>query len=101
MAWIQLALFANTDDADKIGDTLTEIGAVAVTMSDGADEEIFEPPLGEMPLWQSTIVIGLFDDNHTPDSIITHLRANLSQILPLYEFSRLEDKDWERAWLDE
>ena len=101
MAWIQLALFANTDDADKIGDTLTEIGAVAVTMSDGADEEIFEPPLGEMPLWQSTKVIGLFDDNHTPDSIITHLRANLSQILPLYEFSRLEDKDWERAWLDE
>ena len=57
MAWIQLALFANTDDAEKIGDTLSAIGAVAVTLSDAADEEIFEPPLGEMPLWQSAMEI--------------------------------------------
>jgi len=102
MAWIQLALFANTDDAEKIGDCLSAIGAVAVTLSDAADEEIFEPPLGEMPLWQSTKVIGLFGDvDHTPDSIISQLKAAISQTIPAYEFSRLEDKDWERAWLDE
>lgn len=102
MAWIQLALFANTDEAERLSDVLSNIGAVAVTMSDGANEEIFEPPPGEMPLWQSTKVIGLFEDeHHSPDSIIEHLDAQYSQTLPLYEFSRLEDKDWERAWLDE
>lgn len=102
MAWIQLALFANTDDAEKISDCLSAIGAVAVTLSDAADEEIFEPPLGEMPLWQSTKVIGLFgDENHTPDSIIMQLKTAFSLPIPAYEFSRLEDKDWERAWLDE
>lgn len=97
-----MALFANTDDAEKISDCLSAIGAVAVTLSDAADEEIFEPPLGEMPLWQSTKVIGLFgDEDHTPDGIIAELKTALSQTIPAYEFSRLEDKDWERAWLDE
>lgn len=102
MAWIQLALYTCTDEAERLGDALNEIDAVAVTMSDGANEEIFEPPPGEMPLWQTTKVIGLFDDSHTTESIIERLEAQWSpRTIPQYEFSRLEDQDWERAWLDE
>jgi ribosomal protein L11 methyltransferase len=102
MAWIQLALYADTGEAERLGDALTEIGAVAVTLSDAADEEIFEPPPGEMPLWHSTKVFGLFDaEDYRPAQILDLLKAQYSQRLPLYEFSRLEDKDWERAWLDE
>lgn len=102
MAWIQLALYTSTDQAERLGDMLNAIDAVAVTLSDGANEEIFEPPPGEMPLWQTTKVIGLFDDSHSAESILQRLKVALDPYpIPQYEFSRLEDQDWERTWLDE
>ncbi|MDH5544674.1 MAG: 50S ribosomal protein L11 methyltransferase [Gammaproteobacteria bacterium] len=102
MAWIQLAIYTVAEEAEKLESILHGMGAVAVTLSDAADEEIFEPPPGEMPLWQSTKLTGLFEDAETADAILGRLRKVLQpRPLPQYEFSRLEDKDWERVWLDE
>ena len=61
MAWIQLKVEVLPDQIEIIEDSMLLEGAQAVTLQDGADQPILEPELGTMPVWDKTIVIGLFD----------------------------------------
>ena len=61
MPWIQLRVNTNSDDAETISDLLMEAGSVSITFEDGIDTPIFEPKLGETPLWRDTVVVALFD----------------------------------------
>lgn len=100
MPWLQLTLEATPDDAERIADALSELGAGAVTLQDGADQPLYEPPPGETPLWSATRVVGLFE----ADADMTALTGRLARILglktlPPWRVSPLEDKDWEREWM--
>ena len=100
MPWLQLTLEATPENAERFSDALSELGAGAVTLQDGADQPLYEPPPGETPLWSSTRVIGLFE----ADTDMVALVAQLGQILrletlPPWRVSPLEDKDWEREWM--
>ena len=61
MAWIQLRVHTGKQEAELLSDYLMELGSVSITFEDGQDEPIFEPKLGETPLWNDTVVIALFD----------------------------------------
>ena len=101
MAWIQLTLSSSEEHAPRVGDMLMGNGAQAVTYRDGADTPIFEPRPGEVTLWQNTLVTGLFDAEADIKSVVTNLEK--SSILPTplqYKTDALEDKDWEREWMD-
>ena len=56
MAWLQLHLATTEQHADAFQAALENLGAVAVTLTDGADQPVFEPPPGTRPLWQNTVV---------------------------------------------
>lgn len=99
MAWAQLIFSSRADLADGLSDALTETGAAAVTFEDQADEPIFEPAIGETPLWASTRVVALFDADSDFQQIERQLQQLLGQ-LPAYRLEAVEDKDWERAWMD-
>ncbi len=105
MPWIQLQIPADADNADQLEDLLMEMGADAVSMEDAADQPIFEPDPGTTPLWSDTRVTGLFDADRDIDQICSELRdawhRQTQQDLPEIEVTLVEDKDWERAWMDD
>lgn len=96
MPWIQLKINTTSDHAEKISDLLEESGALSVTFQDTYDTPVFEPLPGETKLWGNTDVIGLYDAQTDLDELKAIL--NLDQYS--YRFEQLEDKDWEREWMD-
>ena len=97
MPWLELRINSHRDDAPAIEDNLMDCGALSVTLQDNADQPIFEPALGETPLWQDTRITGLFDANTDTQAIST--RLNLSDT-STFAWHTLEDKDWEREWMN-
>lgn len=101
MPWQQLTLYTTKDHAEELSGHLESLGAASVTMQDAADQPLYEPPPGAMPLWQMTNVVGLFDDSFDMDAVLNHLRESYPAPLPEYKLEELEDQDWERAWMDD
>jgi ribosomal protein L11 methyltransferase len=107
MAWIQLKVNVLPDQIEVIEDSMLLEGAQAVTLQDGADQPILEPELGTMPVWDKTIVIGLFDAEINGDTLIANMQdlfscdpAMKGHAFPNHKLELVEEKDWERAWMD-
>lgn len=98
MAWIQLRLNATAASAEEFADLLQDFGALSVTFLDAKDVPIFEPLPGETRLWGETDVMGLW----RADADLAPLEALLAEDFPelRYKIEALEDKDWEREWMD-
>ena len=101
MAWIQIRLNSTNEKAEKISDFLEEIGSVSVTFMDSQDTPIFEPLPGETRLWGNTDVIALFDAETDMSEIVSLLKqAHHLDENTAYKIEQIEDKDWEREWMD-
>jgi len=102
MPWIQLRLSANEDTSEKYSDWLSACGAQAVTFIDAKDTPIYEPlPGDEVIYWSNTVVMGLFEANHDMDKTISYLQSiHPDKQEMAYKLEQLEDKDWEREWMD-
>ena len=100
MAWLQLVFDSGREQAPPLEDALLELGALSVTLQDNADEPVFEPGIGETPLWSETRVVALFEEGTDPEAVIATLSGQL-QALPRWRAERVEDQAWERAWMDD
>lgn len=101
MAWLQLHIPTTAEHAEAVEDAMQELGASAVSLVDGADQPLFEPPPGATPLWQETIVSALFPADADAQALIAALRQQLDPPPADYRFEQLADQAWERAWMDE
>jgi ribosomal protein L11 methyltransferase len=66
------------------------------------EQAIFEPGVGELPLWPTITLDALFDEHADRRGIA----AALGDLLPWLEpdqlsFRDVADQDWERAWMDQ
>jgi len=101
MPWIQLKINTTGNDAETLSDALIESGAVSVTFQDTHDNPVFEPLPGETVLWGDTDAIGLYDAETDMEEVVAMLENE-----PLlgkgfvHKIEQLEDKDWEREWMD-
>ena len=106
MPFLELALIVRAAQQESAETALADLGALAVTLAD-ADAEtpderaIFEPGVGETPLWAQVRMLALF----AADADRRGLMAALAELLPELEPDHLEfcevaDQDWERAWMD-
>lgn len=101
MPWIQLKINTTNQYAEQFSDLLEESGAVSVTFQDTYDNPVFEPLPGETRLWGNTDVIGLYDADIDTYQLISMLQASpLFSDEITYKIEQLEDKDWEREWMD-
>lgn len=101
MAWMQLTLTTVESYARQLGDILMANGAQAVTYRDAQDAPIFEPGPGAVQLWSQTLVTGLYPAEVDLRPVLQNLAAVRFLEQPLqYKTDQLEDKDWERAWMD-
>ena len=102
MPWIQLRLSADEATAEKYSDWLTACGAQAVTFIDAQDTPIYEPlPGDEVIYWSNTVVMGLYDASEDMDKVLNYLKSiHPDKQAMQYKLEQLEDKDWEREWMD-
>lgn len=101
MPWIQLIIDTRAENAEQVGDMLSANGAQAVTFVDAKDTPMYEPKPGEVMLWPETQVVGLYEADHDMQSVVARLsKSKLLGADFAYKLDQLEDKDWEREWMD-
>lgn len=98
--WIQIKMRTGSKLADTAANLLEQLGAIAVSYTDAEDSPILEPKPGERRLWPATEVTGLLPQGTDPQPILDTLKAILGDHLPMMS-TRLEDKNWIRAWMDQ
>ena len=106
MPWLELSLRCRAHDESRMELALQDCGALSVTLLDAADAEnehaILEPGVGETPLWPEIIMTALFDADSNEDLLLQSLEAFDGTLeLSSAQFTRVEDQDWERAWMDQ
>jgi ribosomal protein L11 methyltransferase len=107
MPFLELSLTVRAEQQPSVEDALEELGSLSITLRDAdaetPDEQaIFEPGVGELPLWPTITLNALFD----ADADRRGLTEALSDLLPWLEpaqlaFAEVADQDWERAWMDQ
>jgi ribosomal protein L11 methyltransferase len=107
MSWLELSLSVRADQQQRIEAALEELGALAITLRD-ADAEtpderaIFEPGVGETPLWDAIVVEALFDPGVDRAGLIAVLADLLPDLAPdRLNFREVAERDWTRAWMDQ
>lgn len=105
MSWLQIKTLIRPEQAPEFEAWLTTAGACAITLTDAEDQPVFEPIRGTTPLWQATLITGLYDGKQDSRQLIQHLtqqwQANYPDSpLPQLKLEILEDKDWVREWMD-
>ncbi|MBS7458475.1 50S ribosomal protein L11 methyltransferase [Coralloluteibacterium stylophorae] len=107
MPFLELTLPCTDATQPRLEAALEDLGALSVTLADAhadaPDEQaIFEPGVGEQPLWREMALTALFDADTDGDVLL----AALASADPALDLTRaalrtVEDQDWERAWLDQ
>ncbi|TWI06086.1 ribosomal protein L11 methyltransferase [Luteimonas cucumeris] len=107
MPFLELTLRCRESEQPRYENALEDVGALAVTMLDADadtsnEHAILEPGVGETPLWDSITLTALFPDD--ADALL--LLAALEAFDPALDWSqagfrKVEDQDWERAWMDQ
>jgi len=97
--WPQLVFEVTADMVPALEDTLFSAGALSVILVDSSDQPVLEPEPGEIRLWDSLRVTGLFQQSESPDAILERCYACSEQPLPQYRFENLPDEDWVRSWM--
>lgn len=100
MSWKQVIFESNESDAFPLSEQLEELGALSVSLEDAADQPLYEPELNTTPVWQQTLVIGLFEQDTDMQSLLRKLHEKFGD-LPPYRLQNLEDQDWVRACMDD
>lgn len=100
MPWLQLKIITPRRFVESLEDSLLAAGAASVTLEDNADQPILEPGLGETPLWDNVKMTGLFDAEINITKATAIAERKFGNKLPEHKWEQLEDKDWEREWME-
>lgn len=107
MPFLELTLVCRETEQPRYEHALEDVGALAVTLLDADadtsnEHAIFEPGVGETPLWGTLTLSALFP--HDADALL--LLAALEAFDPALDWSqasflKVDDQDWERVWMDQ
>ena len=106
MPFLELTVQCRRDDQPRFERAFEDVGALAVTLLDAdadSDNEhaILEPGVGETPLWDGVALTALFPGDADPLLLLSALES-FDATLPWtgVRFRKVDDQDWERAWMD-
>lgn len=99
--WFQLHFDVTAEEVERVDVLLTESGACAVTVLDAIDDPLYEPAPGEVRVWAQSRVCALFET--PPELAPLHAAVTVALGAPPagWRTETLDDRDWERAWLDD
>lgn len=107
MPFLELTLDCRLDDQPRCESALEAAGALAVSLQDAhldqPDEQaIFEPGVGETPLWQHITLTALFEADADRQALLDALMtAEPALDWQQASWRTIADQDWERAWMDQ
>jgi ribosomal protein L11 methyltransferase len=107
MPFLELSLRCRESEQRRYETALDDVGALAVTMLDAEadtsnERAILEPGVGETPLWATLVLTALFADDVDPLLLLAALEAfDPGLDWTRASFRKVEDRDWERAWMDQ
>jgi len=107
MPWLELSLTLHANQQDRVELALEDLGALSITLRDAdadtPDERaIFEPGVGELPLWNEIVLNALFDGAVDRSGLVHALHELVPELAPDHiAFRDVEDQDWTRAWMDQ
>ena len=93
MYWNQISFEVNKLEADLASEVLMGLGSISITYSDAHDDAIYEPPLGETPLWEFTRITALFKPEVSTKQIIDSLGKICN--IKVDDTFKIQDKIWE------
>ncbi len=106
MHWLELSLTSPAAQQASVEAALEDLGALSITLADAdadtPDERaIFEPGVGETPLWNAVVLQALFAVDVDRAGLVHALADLVPSIEPSQiAFREVADQDWTRAWLD-
>jgi ribosomal protein L11 methyltransferase len=107
MPWLELTLQCREQDQPRYERALEDVGALAVTLLDADvdtpnERAILEPGVGETPLWGEISLSALFDGDSDALVVLAALESFDAELdWSRARFRKVEDQDWERAWMDQ
>ncbi|NWO08861.1 50S ribosomal protein L11 methyltransferase [Chromohalobacter salexigens] len=106
MPWLQLKAHIAPQHAETLEELLLAEGAQAITLQDAYDDPVFEPESGTTPLWDETVLTGLYDDLEDIEPMLDRVRQQWAAEMadepcPEIDYELLADRDWEREWMDD
>lgn len=107
MPFLELSLRCTEAEQPRYAQVLEDAGALAVTMldadADTTDEQaILEPGVGETPLWHAIVLTALFEAETDALALLAEVESlDASLDWSRAGFRKVEDQDWERAWMDQ
>ena len=93
MYWNQISFEVKKLEADLASEVLMGLGSISITYSDAHDDAIYEPPLGETPLWEFTRITALFKSEVSTQKIIDSLGKICN--IKVDDTFKIQDKIWE------
>ena len=97
MAWQALHIQTTKEYADSISEWLEEMGALAVTLQDAADQPVFEPAPGETPLWEQMVITGLFEESYDISAVISAVPTTVLN----HQQETIEDQNWQAVCMQD
>ncbi len=102
MPWLELSLNLRAEQQPEIEAALEDIGALSITLLDAEDHPIFEPGVGETPLWPTLALTALFDASCDRSGLLHALTDLVPEIAAdQTSFRDVADEDWTRVWMDQ
>ena len=94
MDWQQISFEVQKSEVDLISEVLLGLGSLSITFKDAQDNDIYEPPVGTMPLWEKVTVAALFSSEMSKDSV----EKTILEIcdINISDATSLKDKVWEK-----
>src|SRR5437879_1305686 len=104
MPFLELSLTLRAAQQTSVETALEDLGALWVTRQDANGETpnkraIFEPGVGETPLWNDIVLQALFPAATDRAGLVQALGDLVPEIAPeQLAFRDVADQDWTRAW---
>ena len=91
MRWYKVELACSRANANTLEEILVAIGAISISMTNKSKKDIYEPGVGDTPLWDLINISALFEQKILEKDIASAL--NLIEYSHL-SFSELEETNW-------
>ena len=93
MRWYKVELAVTRANAITIEEILVAIGAISISMTNKSKKDIYEPGVGETPLWELINISALFEQKI--------LEKDIASALNLIEYSNLSISELEETnWIE-
>jgi len=93
LRWYKVELVGTRANASNIEEILVAIGAISISMTNKSKKDIYEPGVGETPLWELINISALFEQKI--------LEKDIASALNLIEYSNLSISELEETnWIE-